>query len=155
MFERFTNSARRTIVEANFQARSLGHDWIGTEHVLLGLLAVDDGLAAQALLGSDIDLAIARAAVVLGIPPKTGEFPEHIPFTPRSKKVLDLALRGAHLAGDRFIATDHVLVALVSEGDGIAAQILATHGVELDSLVERLAEMRRAGPRPSEDDEEP
>ena len=121
MFERFTDRARQTVVLAQEEARRLNHTHIGTEHLLLGLLREGDGAAAQALKRFGLALADVRADVI-GI---TGEGskspPGHIPFTPRSKKVLELSLREALQMGHNYIGTEHILLGLVREGEGVAA----------------------------------
>src|SRR4051794_1561504 len=134
MFERFTDRARHSVVLAQEEARRLGHTYIGTEHLLLGLIREADGLAAQALTSLGIGLENVRAEVVEiigeGSDPPTG----HIPFTPRSKKVLELSLREALQLGDNFIGTEHILLGLVREGEGVAAQVLVARGADLDRV---------------------
>jgi ATP-dependent Clp protease ATP-binding subunit ClpC len=132
MFERFTGKARNVVVEAQEAARSLQHNYIGTEHVLLGLLSVPDGVGARALrqLGFTAELVRTDVEKIIGPgkePPKGG----HIPFTPRAKKVLELALREALQLDHNYIGTEHILLGLVREGDGVAAKIMADH---VDSL---------------------
>jgi len=137
VFERFTQSARRVIVLAQEEAGRLDHDYIGTEHLLLGLLAEDEGVGARALEELGISLASVRVQVEeiigRGRTPVTG----HIPFTPRAKKVLELSLLEARELGDQHIGTEHLLLGLVREGEGVAAQVLGRLGVELDGV--RLA----------------
>ncbi len=136
MFERFTPRARRTIVRAQEEARDLGHNYIGTEHVLLGLLGVPDGVAARALDRFEISLSgvrdEVRARVRAGGEPVQG----HIPFTPRAKKILELALREALGLGHNYIGTEHILLGLLREKEGIGPQILAAH---TDLLAIRMA----------------
>lgn len=125
MFERFTARARRVVVHAQEEARRLQHNYIGTEHLLLGLLREPDGVASVVLerLGLTLDDARHYVADQIGPgkkPAKTG----HIPFTPRAKKVLELALREAIQLGHNYIGTEHLLLGLVREGDGVGAQIL-------------------------------
>jgi ATP-dependent Clp protease ATP-binding subunit ClpA len=132
MFERFTKRARRAVVLAQEEARSLNHNYIGTEHILLGLLAVPDGLAARSLERFGLSLAGARADVVASV--GTGEGAEvkgHIPFTPRAKKVLELALREAVQLHHNYIGTEHILLGVMREGDGVGARILREHAPEL------------------------
>ena len=132
MFERFTDRARRVVVLAQHEARTLGHDYIGTEHILLGLIDEGRGVATTALTSMGINLDEMRQAVQDSIgrgaepPPESG----HIPFTPRAKKVLELSLREANQLGHNYIGTEHILLALIREGGG-AAQLLAGAGVDL------------------------
>jgi ATP-dependent Clp protease ATP-binding subunit ClpA len=128
MFERFTNLARRTIVLAQDEARGLSHNYIGTEHLLLGLLGAPGGMALQALESYGMSLEAARAEV-LAIVPAGKHTPEgHIPFTPRGKKVLELSLREALALKHNYIGTEHVLLGMIREGEGVGAQVLAAHG---------------------------
>ena len=129
MFERFTGEARRAIVLAQEEARLLQHNYIGTEHLLLGLLAEPDGIAAAAVERFGVNLTTARNDVteIIGIgqqPLKGG----HIPFTPRAKRCLELALREALQLGHDYIGPEHVLLGIVREGEGVAAQILIKYG---------------------------
>jgi ATP-dependent Clp protease ATP-binding subunit ClpC len=133
MFERFTDRARRVIVDAQNEARSLGHNYIGPEHILLGLINEGDGVGAKALEAMQISTDTVRGRIeeITGrgqVPPSTG----HIPFTPRAKKVLELSLREALQLGHNYIGTEHILLGLIHEGDGVAAQVLVGLGVELD-----------------------
>jgi ATP-dependent Clp protease ATP-binding subunit ClpA len=127
MFERFTNRARHVVVLAQEEARQLQHNYIGTEHVLLGLLGEPRGIAFQALERFGITLDGAReevkAIIGLGKQQPSG----HIPFTPRAKKTLELALREALQLHDRHIGTEHILLGLITEGEGVAAQIMRQH----------------------------
>jgi ATP-dependent Clp protease ATP-binding subunit ClpA len=134
MFERFTDRARQTVVFAQEEARELGHNYIGTEHILLGLLREGDGVAARSLGRLGIGLADVRAGVV-GIVGEGHDSPSgHIPFTPRSKKVLELSLREAIQFGHNYIGTEHILLGLVREGEGVAAQVLIARGANLDRV---------------------
>ena len=147
MFERFTDQARRVVVQAQEEARTLGHDYIGTEHILLGLLGERDGLAAQALGSLEISLDATREQVVEVAGKGTGQRSGHIPFTPRTKKVLELSLREAQRLGDDHIGTEHILLGLLREGDGAGAQILERQGASLDRvLAQVLATVRTAPP---------
>ena len=147
MFERFTDRARQTVVLAQEEARRLGHSYIGTEHLLLGLLREGDGVAAQALGRMGISLADVRSDVVRIIG-DTSESPSgHIPFTPRSKKVLELSLREAMQFGHNYIGTEHILLGLVREGEGVAAQVLVGRGADLKRVrATVLAELQNIGP---------
>jgi ATP-dependent Clp protease ATP-binding subunit ClpC len=131
MFERFTDRARRVVVLAQEEARDLGHNYIGTEHILLGLLREREGVAARALesLGISLDVARQRVEEIIGT---GGGMPTgHIPFTPRAKKVLELSLREALQLGHNYIGTEHILLGLVREGDGVGAQVLVGLGADL------------------------
>jgi Clp amino terminal domain, pathogenicity island component len=139
-FKRFTARARRTIVLAQEEARLLGHDQLGTEHLLLGLLAEGEGIGAQALAGTGITLDAARASVeeITGRGQKTAS--GRIPFTPRAKKVLELALREALERGHNYIGTEHLLLGLLKEGEGVGMQILLAANVHPDQLRATLLE---------------
>jgi hypothetical protein len=139
MFERFTDRARRVVVLAQEEARFLSHGYIGTEHILLGLIREDEGIAAKALNALNIELQTVRDRVreICG----TGEEhqPEgHIPFTPRAKLVLELSLREALQLGHDYIGTEHILLGLVREGEGVAAQILVEQGADLNRVRQRV-----------------
>jgi ATP-dependent Clp protease ATP-binding subunit ClpA len=147
MFERFTDRARNTVVLAQEEARRLNHGYIGTEHLLLGLLVEGDGLAARALRRLGIGLEAVRADVETIIGRGGGE-PQsgHIPFTPRAKKVLELSLREALQLGHNYIGTEHILLGLVREGEGVAAQVLVGRGAELPRVRQAvLAQLGGAG----------
>lgn len=126
MFERFTDRARKSVVWAQEEARELQHNYIGTEHLLLGLVREGEGVAVQALTSLGLDLAGIREAVTARVGLGKAKPVGHIPFTPRAKKVLELALREALKLQHDFIGTEHVLLGLVTEGEGVAAQILMT-----------------------------
>ncbi len=131
MFERFTDRSRRVLVLAQEESRLLNHGFIGTEHILLGLLHERDGIAAQALTQMDIALDAVRERVeeLLGV---TGTVQTGSPpFTPRAKKVLELSLREALQLGHNYIGTEHILLGLVREGEGVAAQVLVSLGADL------------------------
>ncbi|MDH3463915.1 MAG: NDP-hexose 4-ketoreductase, partial [Acidimicrobiia bacterium] len=134
MFERFTDRARRVVVLAQEEARLLNHNYIGTEHILLGLLNEGEGIAAQALESLDIDLASVREEVVKIIGQGKQSPSGHIPFTPRAKKVLELSLREALQLGHNYIGTEHILLGLIREGEGVAAQVLQQLGAELQKV---------------------
>src|SRR5580693_9756601 len=124
MFERFTDRARRTIVFAQEEARGLNHNWIGTEHLLLALIREGHGVGAKALESMQISLDAARQQVELIIGRGQDAVRDgHIPFTPRAKKVLELSLREAQQLGHDYIGTEHILLGLIREGDGVAAQV--------------------------------
>ena len=131
MFERFTDRARRVVVLAQEEARLLNHNYIGTEHILLGLIHEGEGVAAKALESLGISLEAVRAQVeeIIG---HGGQAPSgHIPFTPRAKKVLELSLREALQLGHNYIGTEHILLGLIREGEGVAAQVLVKLGADL------------------------
>src|SRR5262245_8090586 len=131
MFERFTDRARQTVVLAQEEARRLDHNYIGTEHLLLGMLRDSESLASRTLHELGIGLEVVRIDVekIIG---RGGESPPgHIPFTPRSKKVLELSLREALQLGHNYIGTEHILLGLVREGEGVAAQVLVKRGADL------------------------
>jgi hypothetical protein len=135
MFERFTDRARRSIVLAQEEARRLQHNYIGTEHVLLGLLGEETGVAARVAKGFGLTLTVGREDVLAIIgrgkgPASSG----HIPFTPRAKKCLELALREALQLGHDYIGTEHVLLGIVREGEGVGAQILLQHAGSLSEI---------------------
>jgi Clp amino terminal domain, pathogenicity island component len=136
MFERFTNRARHSVVLAQEEARRLNHNYIGTEHLLLGLLGEPDGLAARALRDFGVSADGARRTVTAVIGTGSAEPSGHIPFTPRAKKTLELALREALQLRHNYIGTEHILLGLIREGDGVAAQVLKEHA---DLLAIRMA----------------
>jgi len=146
MFERFTDQARRVVVQAQEEARALGHNYIGTEHILLGLLSEREGLAAQALSSLGISLDTAREQVVETAGAGTGQQSGHIPFTPRTKKVLELSLREAQRLGDDHIGTEHILLGLVREGDSAGARILERQGASLDRVQAQVLATVRTAP---------
>jgi ATP-dependent Clp protease ATP-binding subunit ClpC len=132
MFERFTDKARRVVVLAQEEARLLNHNYIGTEHVLLGLVREGEGLAAKALTTMGIGLDAVRGQVEEVIGRGQAAPAGHIPFTPRAKKVLELSLREALQLGHNYIGTEHILLGLLREGEGVAAQVLQKLGAELN-----------------------
>jgi ATP-dependent Clp protease ATP-binding subunit ClpA len=144
MFERFTDQARQVVVLAQEEARALGHGYIGTEHILLGLLSEGEGIAAQALAALDITLAAAREQAVEIIGEGTGQPAGHIPFTPRTKKVLELSLREAQRLGDGYIGTEHILLGLAREGEGVGAQVLDRLGASTDRVLAQVLMTARA-----------
>ena len=130
MFERFTERARQVIVLAQEEARVLRHNYIGTEHMLLGLLREGDGVAARVLGSLDVTLDEVRAEVTRIVGEGDSESQGQIPFTPRAKKVLEMALREALSLGHNYIGTEHVLLGLVRESEGVAARILGDLALE-------------------------
>ena len=143
MFERFTERARKVVVLAQDEARHFNHNYIGTEHLLLGLLREDEGVAAQALYSLNVALDEVREQVesIVGYGEEgTGA---QAPFTPRSKKVLELALREALQLGHNYIGTEHILLGLVRESEGVAARVLSNLDVDPDKV--RREVVRRLG----------
>ena len=134
MFERFTDRARRVVVFAQEEARSLKHNYIGTEHILLGLLREEEGVGARALESLDIHLDAVRARVAEIVGEGQVAPSAHIPFTPRAKKVLELSLREALQLGHNYIGTEHILLGLIREGEGVAAQVLEMLGADLEGV---------------------
>ena len=128
MFERFTDRARRVVVLAQEEARMLNHNYIGTEHILLGLIHEGEGVAAKALDSLSINLDAVRQQVEEIIGQGQAAPTGHIPFTPRAKKVLELSLREALQLGHNYIGTEHILLGLIREGEGVAAQVLQKLG---------------------------
>jgi ATP-dependent Clp protease ATP-binding subunit ClpA len=151
MFERFTDRARRVVVLAQEEARMLNHDYIGTEHILLGLIHEGHGVAAGALEALGITDEAVRQQIdeIVGRgkkPARSG----HIPFTARAKKSLELSLREALQLGHNYIGTEHILLGLIREGEGPAAQVLTAMGVDLDTVREQVIEILHG--RQSEDE---
>ncbi|MGA0710730.1 MAG: ATP-dependent Clp protease ATP-binding subunit, partial [Ilumatobacteraceae bacterium] len=141
MFERFTDRARRVVVLAQEEARLLNHSYIGTEHILLGLIHEGEGVAAKALESLNISLDAVRAQVeeIIG---QGGSSPSgHIPFTPRAKKVLELSLREALQLGHNYIGTEHILLGLIREGEGVAAQVLVKLGADLSRVRQQVIQL--------------
>jgi ATP-dependent Clp protease ATP-binding subunit ClpA len=153
MFERFTNRARRVVVLAQEEARLLRHDYIGTEHILLGLLAEGSGVGYQALTAEGISLEAVRGQVEQIIGQGDSTPSGHIPFTPRAKKVLELSLREALQLGHNYIGTEHILLGLIREGEGVACQAMVALGANLPAMTARVHTMVGGGgamapPRP-------
>src|SRR2546428_1509708 len=141
VFERFTDRARRVGVLAQEEARLLNHNYIGTEPILLGLVHEAEGVAARALESLEISLEAVRAQVE-GIIGHGGQAPSgHIPFTPRAKKVLELSLRESLQLGHNYIGTEHILLGLIREGEGVAAQVLVNLGAELPLVRQRVIQL--------------
>jgi ATP-dependent Clp protease ATP-binding subunit ClpC len=131
MFERFTERARQVLVLAQDEARTLSHNYIGTEHILLGLIDEGQGAAVAALQSLGISLEAARQQVEQIIVPGREAPYGHIPFTPRAKKVLEFSLRESQQLGHEYIGTEHILLGLIREGEGVAAQVLVKLGADL------------------------
>ncbi|MEV8148243.1 ATP-dependent Clp protease ATP-binding subunit [Arthrobacter sp. NPDC080073] len=138
MFERFTDRARRVVVLAQEEARMLNHNYIGTEHILLGLIQEGEGVAAKALESMNISLDGVREQVQEIIGQGRQAPSGHIPFTPRAKKVLELALREALQLGHNYIGTEHILLGLIREGEGVAAQVLVKLGADLGRVRQQV-----------------
>jgi len=141
LFERFTDRARRVVVLAQEEARLLNHNYIGTEHILLGLLNEGEGIAAKALESLGINLSSVREQVVEIIGQGQQAPTGHIPFTPRAKKVLELSLREALQLGHNYIGTEHILLGLIREGEGVAAQVLQKLGAELQKVRQTVIQL--------------
>ena len=141
MFERFTERARQVVVLAQDEARALRHNYIGTEHLLLGLLREEEGLGARVLESFGVTVEDVRRDVerIIGV----GDEVENgqIPFTPRGKKVLELALREAQSLGHNHIGTEHILLGLARENEGVAARILMDHGASARALAAKTVEL--------------
>jgi len=141
MFERFTDRARQVVVLAQQEARMLDHNYIGTEHILLGLIHEGEGVAAKALdsLGISLDAVRQQVEEIIG---RGQQAPAgHIPFTPRAKKVLELSLREALQLGHDYIGTEHILLGLIREGGGVADQILVKLGADLNRVRQQVIQL--------------
>jgi len=145
MFERYTDRARRVVVLAQEEARDLGHNYVGTEHILLGLIHEGNGIAAQALtaLGVSLDESRAQVEAIIGPGDLARVQDGPIPFTPRTKKVLELAAREARDLDHDYIGTEHILLGLMREGDGVGAQILNSAGIEFSAVRHQIRELLR------------
>jgi ATP-dependent Clp protease ATP-binding subunit ClpC len=141
MFERFTDRARRVVVLAQEEARMLNHNYIGTEHILLGLIHEGEGVAAKALESLGIALEGVRQQVEEIIGQGQQAPSGHIPFTPRAKKVLELSLREALQLGHNYIGTEHILLGLIREGEGVAAQVLVKLGADLNRVRQQVLQL--------------
>ena len=146
-FSRFTDRAREVVIDARKEAMAAGHRYIGTEHVLLGLISVPEGLAAKALIAQGITEEQIRAAVRVAAPYTDEKITEEIPFTPRVRKVLELAVREALRLEHNFVGTEHVLLGLVAEADGVGPKVLTGLGLNAEALesyvITALSELRR------------
>ncbi|MEX2587143.1 MAG: ATP-dependent Clp protease ATP-binding subunit, partial [Actinomycetota bacterium] len=141
MFERFTDRARRVVVLAQEEARLLNHNYIGTEHILLGLISEGEGVAAKALESLGVSLESVRSQVEEIIGTGSASPQGHIPFTPRAKKVLELSLREALQLGHNYIGTEHILLGLIREGEGVAAQVLQKLGADLGRVRQQVIQL--------------
>ena len=141
MFERFTDRARRVVVLAQEEARMLNHDYIGTEHLLLGLIREGDGYAARALesLGISLDAVRQQVEEIIGQGQQAPSGP--VPFTPRAKKVLELSLRESVHLGHNSIGPEHILLGMLREGDGVAAQVLVALGADLNRVRQQVIQL--------------
>jgi hypothetical protein len=157
MFERFTDRARRVVVLAQEEARLLQHNFIGTEHILLGLIHEGEGVAAKSLesLGISLEAVRVRVEEIVGHGGQASA--AHIPFTPRAKKVLELSLREAMQLGHNYIGTEHILLGLIREGEGVAAQVLVNLGADLSRVRRQVIQLlsgypgeQSASPEPRE-----
>jgi hypothetical protein len=141
MFERLTDQARRVVEQAQEETKRLNHTYIGTEHILLGLLREGDGVAAKALesLGISLDVVRQQVEEIIG----RGQHAPygHIPFTPRAKKVLEFSLRESQQLGHNYIGTEHILLGLIREGDGVAAQVLVRVGADLNGVRQQVIQL--------------
>ena len=141
MFERFTDRARRVVVLAQEEARMLNHNYIGTEHILLGLIHEGEGVAAKVLteLGISVETVRQQVEEIIGVGRVASS--GQIPFSPRSKKVLELSLRESLQLGHNYIGTEHILLGLLREGEGVAAQVLQRLGADLNRVRQQVIEM--------------
>ena len=134
MFERFTEEARQVVVLAQEEARGLTHNYIGTEHILLGLLRLNEGIAAQALESLGVALERVREHVIEIVGASEEVTQGQIPFTPRAKKVLELALREALSLGHNYIGPEHILLGLARENEGVASRILLSFDADAEKI---------------------
>jgi len=141
VFERFTDRARRVVVLAQEEARMLNHNYLGTEHILLGLIHEGEGVAARALESLGISLEAVRQQVEEIIGQGQQAPSGHIPFTPRAKKVMELASREALQLGHNYIGTEHILLGLIREGEGVAAQVLVKLGADLNRVRQQVIQL--------------
>jgi ATP-dependent Clp protease ATP-binding subunit ClpA len=141
MFERFTDRARRVVVLAQEESRLLNHNYIGTEHILLGLIHEGQGVAAKALEAMGVSLEEVRSQIQEIIGRGDTASSGHIPFTPRAKKVLELSLREALALGHNYIGTEHILLGLIREGEGVAAQVLVKMGADLTRVRQQVIQL--------------
>ena len=151
MFERFTDRARRVVVLAQEEARMFDHNYVGTEHLLLGLIRENEGVAAKALESLGISLDVVRQQIEEIIGHGQQEPSGHIPFTKRAKKALEMSLRESVQLGHDYIGTEHILLGLLREGDGVAAQVLVKLGADLNRVRQQVIQLlhgsgKRASP---------
>ena len=154
MFERFTDRARRVVVLAQDEARSLNHNYIGTEHLLLGLITEGEGVAAKAPESLDINKDAVRSAVIDIIGEGEKPVEGHVPFTPRAKRVFELSLREALQLGHNYIGTEHLLLGLLKEGEGVASQVLIKLGADLSKVRQTVIELLSGYQRNGDDGRE-
>jgi hypothetical protein len=145
MFEKFSERARRVMVLAQEEARFLDHDYIGTEHILIAIAHEGEGLAAKVLAGLNISETTARATALEIVGRGTKAPPGHIPFTPRSKRVLEYSLREALQLGHNYIGTEHILLAIIRDGEGVATQVLVKLGADLPRLRQLVFDRQHSG----------
>jgi ATP-dependent Clp protease ATP-binding subunit ClpC len=154
VFERFTDRARRVVVRAQGEARALDHDYLGTEHLLLGLIQEGDGVAVKVLESLGIGLEVVRQRVEEVIGRGEDATSGHIPFTPQAKEVLKRSLDEAIQLGHPYIGTEHILLGLIREGDSVAAQVLTELGADLngarEQVIRLLDEYRRQHGHPTD-----
>jgi ATP-dependent Clp protease ATP-binding subunit ClpA len=150
VFERFTERARQVVVLAQEESRALKHNYIGTEHLLLGILRVEDGIGAQALEALDVSLAEVRAMVARIIGEGNEVVTGQIPFTPRAKKALELSLREALSLGHNYIGTEHILLGLAREGEGVAMRILLDYDADAQKIREWVVRRLARAPVPGD-----
>jgi len=157
MFERFTDRARNVVVLAQDEARMLNHNYIGTEHILLGLIHESQGLAAHALtsLGIGLEPARQQVAEIVGRGKKSPS--GHIPFTPRAKKILEFSLREALQLGHNYIGTEHILLGLIreGEGEGVAVEVLVNLGADLKRVRQEVIQLQADSPTTEEMPQDP
>ena len=146
MFKRFTDRARRVVVLAQEEARRLNHNYLGTEHLLLGLLRESGGVAARALesLGISLDAVRQQVEEIIGLGQQAPS--GHIPFTKRAKKALELSLRESLQLNHNYIGTEHILLGLLHEGDGVAAQVLMKLGADLNQVRQQVIQLLQRPP---------
>ncbi len=141
MFKRFTDQARQVVVLAGEEAGTLNHHYVGTEHLLLGLIRVGDGVAARTLESLGIDLEAVRQQIEEIVGQGQQAPAGHVSFTPRAKKVLELSLRESQRLGSDYIGTEHILLGLLRDGDGVAAQVLMKRGADLDRMRQAMIQL--------------
>jgi ATP-dependent Clp protease ATP-binding subunit ClpC len=151
VFERFTDRARRVVVLAQEEARMLSHNYIGTEHILLGLIHEREGVAARTLESMNMSLEAVRHEVEEIIGQGQATPIGHIPFTPRAKKVLELSLRESLQLGANYIGTEHILLGLIREGEGVAAEVLQKLGADLHRVRQTVIQFLSGYPAASEE----